>query len=122
MTTTQRHPFLDDLADEVVLDSSVLRRQVRGRDAVLAVVRAGAHQYASQTPVFLGDSADRTYFEYAVTLRDGLEGTGLVAIRRGADRKVTGLEIAFSPLDVVLSIAAGVRDHLGAGFDRTLFL
>lgn len=118
----QRHPFLDDLADDVVLVSSVLRRQVAGRDAVLKIVKSGASQYAKQTPVFLGDVGDRTYFEYAVTLRDGLEGTGLVSIRRNAGRAVIGLEIAFSPLAVVLSIAAGARDQLAAELGHDLFL
>jgi hypothetical protein len=119
---SQRHPFFDDLADDVVLVSSVLRRQVTGRDAVLKVVKAGARQYATQTPTFLGDVGDRTYFEYAVTLHDGLAGSGLVSIRRGPDRKVVGLEIAFSPLDVVLAVAAGARDQLAAEFDPGLFL
>jgi len=121
-TQPQRHPFLDDLADDVVLISSVLRRQVAGRDAVLKVVKSGASQYAKQSPTFLGDVGDRTYFEYDVTLRDGLEGTGLVSIRRDARRKVTGLEIAFSPLAVVLSIAAGARDQLAAELGDDLFL
>jgi len=121
-TQTQRHPFLDDLADDVVLTSSVLRRQVQGRDAVLKVVKAGASQYAKQTPTFLGDVGERTYFEYAVTLHDGLQGSGLVSIRRDAQRKVISLEIAFSPLDVVLSVAAGAREQLAGEFDAGLFL
>jgi hypothetical protein len=118
----QRHPFLDDLADDVVLSSSVLRRQISGRDAVLKVVRSGASQYAKQAPTFLGDVGDRSYFEYALTLHDGAEGTGLVSIRRNAERKVIGLEIAFSPLGVVLSIAAGARNQLAGEFDADLFL
>jgi len=121
-TQAQRHPFLDDLADDVVLTSSVLRRQVAGRDTVLKVVKSGASQYAKQAPTFLGDVGDRTYFEYAVTLHDGLEGSGLVSIRRDAQRKVIGLEIAFSPLAVVLSVAAGARDQLAAELGHDLFL
>ena len=121
-TQPQRHPFLDDLADDVVLVSSVLRRPVAGRDDVLKVVKSGASQYAQQTPTFLGDIGDRSYFEYALTLRDGLEGSGLVSIRRDAQRKVVGLEIAFSPLAVVLSMAAGARDQLAGEFDAGLFL
>jgi hypothetical protein len=118
----QRHPFLDDLAEDVVLTSSVLRGQVAGRDAVLKVVKSGASQYAKQTPTFLGHIDDRSYFEYLVTLRDGLQGSGLVSIRRNAAREVVGLEIAFSPLDVVLSIAAGAREQLAGELDAGLFL
>lgn len=121
-TQPQRHPFIDDLAEDVVLTSSVLRHQVAGRANVLKVVKAGATQYAKQTPTFLGDVGDRSYFEYVVTLNDGLEGSGLVAIRRNAQRQVISLEIAFSPLAVVLSVAAGARDQLAADLGASLFL
>ena len=121
-TQTQRHPFLDDLTENVVLSSSILRRQVKGRDKVLQVVKAGASQYAAQKPSFLGDVGERTYFEYDITLHDGSQGTGLVSIRRNAEREVVGLEVCFSPLSVVLAMAAGVREHLAHAFDSELFL
>lgn len=116
-SNAQRHPFLDDLADDVVLVSSVLARPVRGRDAVARAVAAGARQYASQTPVALEHAGARSYVEYEVTLHDGQRGEGMVSIRRGADGKVTGLHIAFSPLGVVRSIAEGVHAELAAQGD-----
>ncbi|WP_431258525.1 hypothetical protein ACQ86G_29195 [Roseateles chitinivorans] len=122
MTEAKRHPFLDDLAEDVILTSSILRGSVKGRRDVLKVVKAGAAQYAQQTPIVLGDVGDRSYFEYAVTLKDGTSGTGLVSIRRDGRRQVTSLEICFSPLQVVLSMAQGTRDLLADEFDVGLFV
>lgn len=119
---THRHPFLDDLREEVVLVSSILRQPVHGRDAVLKVVKAGASQYTSQTPRFLGHLGARSYFEYDVDLVGGGEAAGLVAIHRDDAGKVTDLHIAFSPLGSVLTIAAKVRDQLAAELGPDLFL
>lgn len=124
MTTTNppRHPFLDDLADDVVLVSSVLRQPVRGRATVLKVVKAGAAQYARQSAKFLDTVDHRSYFDYDITLHDGQQGSGLVAIHRDPAGKVVTLHIAFSPLPAVWSIAAGVRDALAGELDAALFL
>jgi NAD(P)-dependent dehydrogenase (short-subunit alcohol dehydrogenase family) len=109
----QRHPFLDDLADDVELVSSILYLPVRGREAVLEVVKAGARQYASQTPRSLDHAGGALYFEYDFTLKNGVRGVGLVSIRRASGGKVTALNIAFSPLDAVTALADAVRAELG---------
>jgi len=105
----KRHPFLDDLAEEVTLISSVLRQPVMGRDLVRKVVKAGGSQYADQTPRFLGSVGGRTFFEYDVTLSGGEAARGLVAIGRNNDGEVIDLNITFSPLGAVLTIAEGIR-------------
>ena len=104
-----RHPFLDDLAEDVTLVSSVLRRSVAGRELVIKVVKAGGSQYVDQTPRFLGGVEGRTFFEYDVTLVTGEKAQGLVAIGRNDIGEVTDLNITFSPLGAVLSIAEGMR-------------
>ncbi|WP_186138170.1 hypothetical protein [Burkholderia gladioli] len=120
--STKRHPFLDDLDPEVRLVSSVLRRPVQGREVVSKIVKAGAAQYASQTPRSLDTLGERTYFEYEVQLTNGQHASGLVSIFRNAEGRVAALHIAFSPLDAVLSIAAGVRERLASEYDPGLFL
>lgn len=117
-----RHPFIDDLGADVVLVSSVLRRSVQGRDLVLKVVKAGAGQYLTQMPRFLGSIGERSYFEYDVTLADNLQAAGLVSILRNATGEVTHLHIAFSPLGSVLAIAAGAKERLTGELDAELFL
>lgn len=118
----KRHPFIDDLGADVVLVSSVLRQPVRGRDLVLKVVKAGASQYATQKPRFLGSIGERTYFEYDVDLVGGGEAAGLVSILRNAAGEVTDLHIAFSPLGAVLAIAASAKDQLAGELGADLFL
>jgi hypothetical protein len=118
----QPHPFLNDLAEHVVLISSVLRQPVAGREQVLAVVKAGASLYVTQTPKFLGAVGQRTFFEYDVTLDGELSAAGMVSILRDSDGQVIELNIAFSPLGSVLAIATGVRERLSDDLDAAFFL
>lgn len=117
-----RHPFIDDLAEDVVLLSSILRRPLSGRAQVLKAVKAGGSLYANQTQKFLGSIEGRTFFEYEVDLADEKKTTGLVSIDRNEKGEVTHLNITFSPLGSVLSLATGVRDILAADFDSSLFI
>lgn len=118
----KRHPFLDDLDENVVLVSSILRSPVRGRDAVIKVVKAGAAQYLNQTPRFLDTLGDRSYFEYDAELKGGMIASGMVSMVRDAHGRVTQLHIAFSPLDAVQVMAQGVRERLGSEFEPSSVL
>jgi len=115
----RRHPFLDDLADDVELVSSALRGTVQGRDAVRSVVEALARHYTAQMPWFLDDGGGmRSYVDFDLVLPDDRRGRGLVAIQRDPAGEVMGLNITFSPMDVVLVIGAAMRDDGGAGRAR----
>lgn len=105
MTAPQRHPFLDDLADQVVLHTSILPAPVSGRAEVLRVVKAGGSLYRQQIPTFLGNIEGRGIFEYDVELTDGTTARGLVSMVRDASGAVTQLHITFSPLGAVLAMA-----------------
>ncbi len=123
MTTSQpRHPFLDDLAENVLLTSTVLRSPVAGRDRVIRIVKAGEGLYRRQTQTFPGALEDRGLFEYEVELEGGDPAFGLVSFRRDDAGSVTHLHIAFSPLGAVLSIAAALRDQLAEDLGAELFL
>lgn len=119
---SKRHPFIDDLGENVVLESSILRRSMKGRELVLKVVKAGASQYATQKPRYLGSIGERSFFEYDAILVGGMDAVGLVSILRDSTGSVTHLHIAFSPIEAVLSMAAGVRDQLAAELGGDLFL
>lgn len=105
MTEPQRHPFLDDLADDVVLHTSILPAPVSGRAEVLRVVKAGGSLYRRQTPTFLGNIEGRGIFEYDIELTDGTTARGLVSMVRNDSGEVTRLHITFSPLGAVLAMA-----------------
>lgn len=121
-TGPHRHPFLDDLAEDVTLVSSILRQAVSGRASVLKVVKAGASLYLEQTPKFLGTIEGRSFFEYDVKLAGDETAHGLVSIHRNDKDEVTELNISFSPLGSVLSLAAGVRLALSTEFPADFFL
>ncbi|WP_343614433.1 hypothetical protein [Novosphingobium sp.] len=119
---TQRHPFLDDLNEDVTLVSSVLRGELTGRDQVLKVVKAAGGLYRSQTPTFLGHADDRMFFQYEADLGNGLTASGMVSIIRDDNGGVSRLHIAFSPLGAVLSIAEGLKATVSDDLDADLFL
>jgi hypothetical protein len=118
---SQRHPFLEDLHEEVVLFTSILNLLVQGREQVLKVVKAGAQQYASQTPRFLDQVGRRAFFEYDVALVSGQTARGLVSIQRDDAAKVTELHITFSPLPAVRSLAGAMRRLLHGELDASFF-
>jgi hypothetical protein len=124
MTTsgTQRHPFLDDLAENVTLISSILREPVTGRALVLKVVKSTASLYLDQRPQFLGSIEGRSFFVYEVDLAAEEKVAGLVSIVRNDAGEVTDLNIAFSPLGSVMSLAAGVKAILSGELGPDLFL
>lgn len=111
-STAKRHPFLDDLSDDVVLVSSILRKPVVGRPLVLKVVKAAAQLYIAQTPRFLGSVDNRIFFEYEVRLADGVQASGFVSATKNETGEVVELNITFSPLGGVLALAAGLRQSL----------
>jgi hypothetical protein len=122
MTTPERHPFLDDLAEDVLLTSSVLRSPVAGRDRVARIVKAGGSLYRRQTPTFFGTVEGHGLFDYDIELEGGVPAFGLVSFWRDDAGEVTHLHIAFSPLGAVLSIAEGLRDRLADDLGTELFL
>lgn len=121
-TEPERHPFLDDLTEDVTLVSSILRKPLRGRDAVLKVVKAGGSLYRNQTPTSLGTVEDRTLFEYTFDLANGPSSEGMVSIRKNAEGGVTHLNIAFSPFDAVLRMAEGVKEIVSKDLGSDLFI
>lgn len=119
---TQRHPFLDDLNEDVTLVSSVLRQELAGRDKVLKVIKAAGALYRGQTATFLGHADDRMFFQYDADLGNDLTASGMVSIIRDDNGGVSRLHIAFSPLGAVLTIAEGIKAVVSDDLDAGLFL
>lgn len=65
----EKHPFLDDLADDAELRGTVMRRPVSGRDNIKRLVEVVGTLYASQTPTFYGAIGQRHFLQYQATLR-----------------------------------------------------
>lgn len=115
----ERHPFLDDLTADAEFTSTVLRRAVSGRDNIKKLIAAVGTLYKSQTPTFMGAVDNRTLLQYDAELGNGQILNGVVLIDRNADGSVPKVNVTFSPLDAVVSLAARlgplVEDDLGKG-------
>ncbi len=112
-----RHPFLDDLADDVTLISNVLLDEVKGRNAVLKTIKTGAEIYATQTTTYLNRLSDgRTLIEYDAELVGGRQAHAVVVIDWNKDNKATKLNIGFAPLGSALAFSTRLGELL-AGTD-----
>ena len=101
-----KHPFLDDLAADVVLTSSVLAAPVVGREEVRRVVREVSGLYTAQRPLARDVLGSRSVLEYEADLVGGHTVRGLVVMDRDAEGDVSAISINFSPFHGVVSIAA----------------
>lgn len=116
-TDVPRHPFLDDLADDVTLISNVLQGEVKGKNAVLATIKTGAQIYANQTTTYLNRLSDgRTLIEYDAELVGGRQVHAVVVIDWNKDNKATKLNIGFAPLGGALAFSTRLGELL-AGTD-----
>lgn len=115
MTSESRHPFMDDLADDVVLVTNAMDEPVEGRAAVLAAVKIGSSIYASQVPTYLHRIDERrSLFEYDAVLEGGRKAQCAVIIYWNADNKVEKLHLSFTPGAAARSFATRFADKSAA--------
>ncbi len=104
----EKHPFLDDLADDAELSGTVMRRSMSGRDRIKRLVQAVGTLYASQTPTFYGAIGLRHFLQYQAVLRNGLKLEAIGVIERDETGVVHRVTMTFAPLDAALSLSAGL--------------
>lgn len=110
-----RHPFLEDLADDVVLITNVLPAPVEGREAVLRSVKAGASLYISQTPTFLKRvDESRSLFQYDAELEGGRSAECVVVIHWNDNSQVSKLHVSFAPAGAAQSFSTRLAERLDA--------
>lgn len=117
----EKHPFLDDLADDAELRGTVLRHPITGRDRIKRLVEAVGTLYASQTPTFYGAIGPRHFLQYQATLRNGLELEAVGVVERNDAGVVHRVAMTFAPLDAALSLSAGLGRILEQELGRDLF-
>jgi uridine phosphorylase len=93
------------VADDVVLEASVLRRPVHGRDRVLAVMGAANTYYARLDVVREAAAGPRTYLEWEATGPDGTEMAGVTVLTRDDDGQLVHVAIHHRPLDAALAFS-----------------
>ncbi|MBB3136987.1 hypothetical protein FHS26_004745 [Rhizobium pisi] len=121
-THQERHPFLDDLANDAELISSVLRGPVVGRDEIRRVVDAVGTFYAKQTPTFMEIVGSRTLLEYEAILTSGERLNAAVIIDRDPDGFIPRVSVRMAPVDAVVSLAGHLKSALSGQLPEQLFL
>lgn len=117
-----RHPFLDDLAPDAELESTVLRRAVKGRENITRLVNAVGSLYRTQTPVFLQRFGPRSVLQYDAILVNGLALRGTAVIEHSPDGSIPKVSVTFSPLGSAISLAAKLGALLDQELGEDLFL
>ncbi|MBY3037301.1 hypothetical protein HFO56_35840 [Rhizobium laguerreae] len=117
----EKHPFLNDLADDAELRGTVLRRPILGRDNIKRLVEAVGTLYASQTPTFYGAIEERHFLQYKATLRSGLDLEAVGVVERDESGLVRRVTMTFAPLDAAVSLSAGLSGIVGKAFGGDLF-
>lgn len=117
----EKHPFLDDLADDAELRGTVMRRPVSGRDNIKRLVEVVGTLYASQTPTFYGAIGQRHFLQYKATLRTGLDLEAVGVVERDEAGLVRRVTMTFAPLDAAVSLSAGLGGIIGQEFGDDLF-
>jgi hypothetical protein len=100
-----RIAWIDDLAEDVVLEASVLAERRRGRDEVLAVMKAAGSYYARFEFVHQNVAGARTYLEWEATGPTGTEMAGVTVLTRNDDNQVVHVAIHHRPLGAVLELS-----------------
>jgi len=121
-THEERHPFLDDLAGDAELISSVLRGPVVGRDEIRRVVDAVGTFYVEQTPTSLDVLGSRTLLEYEALLTSGERLNAAVVIDRDPDGSVPRVSVRMAPVDAIVALAAHLKTALAGQLPEQLFL
>ena len=105
----KKHPFLDDLDDEVILETNLLDAPVVGKKDVLQVIKKTGGLYASQNPVkHITDNA-HDYFEYEAVLKSSETVFGIASIQKNQNGRVIKLRILFGPLNGATRLAINLN-------------
>jgi hypothetical protein len=104
--------FQPVLADDVVLEASVLRRPVEGREQVMRVLGAASEIYESLLFTREATSGPRTYLEWEHTAFGGLDLTGVTILTKDDGGRVVHAAIHHRPLGIVLRFSAELRKRL----------
>lgn len=114
-TDGKRHPFLDDLAENVVLFTDTIDEPVEGRDAVLATVKIGSTIYVSQNPTYFQRIDERrSLFEYDAVLEGGRSAQCVLVLYWNADNQIDKMHLSYAPGAASRSFGTRLADKTSA--------
>ncbi|WP_439655969.1 nuclear transport factor 2 family protein [Lentzea sp. HUAS TT2] len=100
-------------AEDVVLEASVLRRPVTGRDRVARVLEIASGIYDSLDFTNQVSDGDRTYLEWEAEALGGTAMRGVTVLTRNNAGLIVRAAIHHRPLDAALAFSAEVARRAG---------
>jgi pimeloyl-ACP methyl ester carboxylesterase len=113
--------FQDALADDVVLEASVLYRPIEGREAVRRVMGVASGIYDSLVFTHETSTGARTYVEWEATAFGGQTMEGVTVLTTNERGQITGARIHHRPLGAALRFSHELRERLDGAIDPSHF-
>ncbi len=113
--------WLNHLAPGAIMISSVLRRPLYGREAIVKVVQAAGGLYESHTVVFNAQFADKELLEYDALAFGGLPVHGVLTLTRNTSGEIVNVGIHHGPVDAVNKLSAALKVALEADLGAEYF-
>jgi hypothetical protein len=111
----------DVLADDVVLEASVLRRPIEGRDHVTLVMETATEAYESLVFTHKASDGRHSFLEWEGTAFGGMALDGVTTLIRDDDGRIVRAAIHYRPLGAALRFSEELRDRLDGLLDSTYF-
>lgn len=120
--------WLDNLADDVILQGAVFNGELRGAEQVGKMLSFARSLYAFQDFRFYGQRGELFLEDYRSTIRGtealrpgGVEIYNFVVVYFNEAGETSHLVMNHRPQSAVLQFSSLLRDHFGDAFDPSLF-
>src|SRR5260221_11895392 len=113
--------FPEGFAENVVLEASVQRKPVEGRDRVRQMLWTAAEIYESLVFTDQASSGQRTYIEWVATAFGGKQLRGSTILVTNEEGKIDHAVIQHRPLDGLLAFSAELGKRMSSVEDSDSF-
>jgi hypothetical protein len=113
--------FGQAMADDVVLEASVMRRPVEGRDAVMRVMGIASEVYESLVFTHEASNGPRSYLEWEATAFGGLVLYGVTVLTKDEEGRIVHAAIHHRPLGAALRFSQEMHKRAGGVVDADHF-
>ena len=103
--------WVNNLADDVTLEGSLMNGLVQGPEAISAIVKGIRKIYERQEFSFAGPFGENLFFENYTGWVQGEPIDCIVMIIRNADGQAQHIAASYRPLDTVLLLSRLIREH-----------
>jgi hypothetical protein len=113
--------FAAALADDVVLEATVLTRPVQGRDLVMRAMATASEIYDSVVFTHQASAGERTYLEWRASAFGGMAIEGVTILTTDDTGQIVRAAIHHRPLGAALRFSAELRERLAGVVDADHF-